>query len=285
MPVLDFGWFEGANNLLTFATRRCLPRRPSRGGWRGPRGAQPSQMWKPMRRAPTSPISCAASAIPRRFPRIAEKGREFHRPRSGAFVRKLGGRIDMATFAREKDRASAKVTSPYDARAGGADRFPSCRRKRLFRSPSRRDQDPARERNGRSSPAIVSAGWSEARYEILNLKTSPALGTGALAATAPEALSDLKRAMALDPSLRVLVAHGLTDQVTPILASKVLIDQVPPMGDPEPPAPQGLWRRPHAALSGRQIPRRLAGRRAEIDRGGLGSVDILRIEGRDSPLR
>jgi carboxypeptidase C (cathepsin A) len=39
--------------------------------------------------------------------------------------------------------------------------------------------------------------------------------------------------MALDPSLRVLVAHGLTDQVTPYFASKVLIDQVPPMGDPD----------------------------------------------------
>jgi hypothetical protein len=32
-----------------------------------------------------------------------------------ALVRKLGGRIDTATFAREKDRASAKVMSLYDA--------------------------------------------------------------------------------------------------------------------------------------------------------------------------
>jgi carboxypeptidase C (cathepsin A) len=48
-----------------------------------------------------------------------------------------------------------------------------------------------------------------------------------------EALSDLKRAMALDPSLRVLVAHGVTDQVTPYFASKLLIDQVPPMGNPD----------------------------------------------------
>jgi carboxypeptidase C (cathepsin A) len=36
--------------------------------------------------------------------------------------------------------------------------------------------------------------------------------------------------MALDPSLRVLIAHGITDQVTPYFASKLLIDQVPLMG-------------------------------------------------------
>ncbi len=38
--------------------------------------------------------------------------------------------------------------------------------------------------------------------------------------------------MALDPSFRVLVAHGVTDQVTPYFASKLLIDQVPQMGSP-----------------------------------------------------
>jgi carboxypeptidase C (cathepsin A) len=39
--------------------------------------------------------------------------------------------------------------------------------------------------------------------------------------------------MAIDPHLRVLVAHGLTDQVTPYFASKLLLDQVPPLGDPD----------------------------------------------------
>ena len=74
-------------------------------------------------------------------------------------------------------------------------------------------------------------GWTvEARYEILNENVTRAWDWGSGRA---EALSDLKRAMALDPSLRVLVAHGLTDQVTPYFASKVLIDQVPPMGDPD----------------------------------------------------
>ena len=46
-------------------------------------------------------------------------------------------------------------------------------------------------------------------------------------------MSDLRRTMGLDSSLRVLVAHGVTDQVTPYFASKLLIDQVPPMGSQE----------------------------------------------------
>ena len=76
-------------------------------------------------------------------------------------------------------------------------------------------------------------GWTvEARYEILNENVNRAWDWGGGRDRA-EALSDLKRAMALDPSLRVLVAHGLTDQVTPYFASKILIDQVPPMGDPD----------------------------------------------------
>ena len=62
-------------------------------------------------------------------------------------------------------------------------------------------------------------------------KTSspPGIGARPRARRGPR---DLKRALALDPHLRVLVAHGLTDQVTPYFASKLLIDQIPPMGDP-----------------------------------------------------
>ncbi|MGH6869599.1 MAG: peptidase S10, partial [Methylocella sp.] len=76
-------------------------------------------------------------------------------------------------------------------------------------------------------------GWTvEARYEILNENVTRAWNWGS-GRDRVEALTDLKRAMALDPSLRVLVAHGLTDQVTPYFASKVLIDQVPPMGNPD----------------------------------------------------
>ena len=47
---------------------------------------------------------------------------------------------------------------------------------------------------------------------------------------APEVLSNLKSTLALDGRLRVLVAHGFTDLVTPYYASKLLLAQVPAYG-------------------------------------------------------
>ena len=43
----------------------------------------------------------------------------------------------------------------------------------------------------------------------------------------PQSTDALRRDMALDPALRVVVAHGLYDLVTPYFASKLLLDQVP----------------------------------------------------------
>ncbi len=48
-----------------------------------------------------------------------------------------------------------------------------------------------------------------------------------------EALSDLKHVLALDPDLEILVTHGMTDLVTPYFATKLLLDQVPPLGNPD----------------------------------------------------
>ena len=46
-----------------------------------------------------------------------------------------------------------------------------------------------------------------------------------------EAVSDLREALALDPRLKVLVAHGVADLVTPYFATKLLLDQIPSFGD------------------------------------------------------
>ena len=42
----------------------------------------------------------------------------------------------------------------------------------------------------------------------------------------PEAVNDLRSAMALDPKLGVLVAHGLTDLVTPFFETRMVLDQI-----------------------------------------------------------
>jgi carboxypeptidase C (cathepsin A) len=43
-------------------------------------------------------------------------------------------------------------------------------------------------------------------------------------------LGDLRRAQALDPRLKVVVAQGLYDLVTPYYANKLLLDLEPPVG-------------------------------------------------------
>jgi carboxypeptidase C (cathepsin A) len=228
-PVLDFGWFEGANNPLTFATRLPSQTAVARG-LTGPEGRAALSDVEAYAAGPYLTDLLRGERDFQALSRVTEKVASFT-GLDPALVRKLGGRIDTATFAREKDRASAKVMSLYDARAGGFDPSPHAAASDY--------SDPildAIKTPLASAMADLTGnrlGWTvEARYEILNENVNRAWDWGGGRDRA-EALSDLKRAMALDPSLRVLVAHGLTDLVTPYFASKVLIDQVPPMGDPD----------------------------------------------------
>ncbi|MBV9222018.1 MAG: peptidase S10, partial [Methylobacteriaceae bacterium] len=48
----------------------------------------------------------------------------------------------------------------------------------------------------------------------------------------PDAISDLREALALDPRIRVLITHGFTDLITPYFETKMLLDQIPSYGDP-----------------------------------------------------
>jgi carboxypeptidase C (cathepsin A) len=42
-----------------------------------------------------------------------------------------------------------------------------------------------------------------------------------------ESVTELRQVLALDPKLKVLVAHGLFDLATPYFGSKMLLDQLP----------------------------------------------------------
>ncbi len=43
----------------------------------------------------------------------------------------------------------------------------------------------------------------------------------------PQSMTALRTAVALDPHLKVLIAHGLFDLATPYLATQLLLDQIP----------------------------------------------------------
>ena len=228
-PVLDFAWFEGANNPLTFATR--LPSQAAAArGLAGQDGRAALADVEAYAAGPYVADLLRGERDSQALSRIAENVAGFT-GLDPALVRKLGGRVDMATFARERERAAAKVTSLYDARVSGFDPSPHAAQGEY--------SDPildAIKTPLASAMADLTGnrlGWPvEARYEVLNESVNHAWDWGGGRGHA-EALSDLKRAMALDSSLRVLVAHGVTDQVTPYFASKLLLDQVPLMGDPD----------------------------------------------------
>ncbi len=67
------------------------------------------------------------------------------------------------------------------------------------------------------------------RYELLNNAVNLGWNWGG-GRSAPEVVSDLRQALSLDGDLRVLVAHGYTDLVTPYFASKLILDQMPAYG-------------------------------------------------------
>jgi carboxypeptidase C (cathepsin A) len=66
----------------------------------------------------------------------------------------------------------------------------------------------------------------QGQYEFMNDTTNRQWDFGD-GRNRPEAINALRNALALDPNLHVLVAHGLFDFVTPYFASKMLLDQIP----------------------------------------------------------
>jgi carboxypeptidase C (cathepsin A) len=145
-------------------------------------------------------------------------------------VRDLGGRVSTDLFAREVNRATKRISSMYDGNITGLDPTP------FADSNSSEDQ----LRVGLHAPitqAMVDIyrhrlNWvvENGRYNFFNQQAGRQWDYGAR--RAPESVSDLREVLALDPGMRVLVAHGLTDLVTPYFESKMTLDQIALVGPP-----------------------------------------------------
>lgn len=142
-----------------------------------------------------------------------------------ALVRQRRGRLETAEFLRELHRADQRVGSAYDATETRPDPFPAAL---VSRHP-----DPVLE--GLMAP-LTSAmlelygkrlDWRPdgRRYELLNRIANREWGWGG-ALNPPEAIGSLRTALAFDTRLRVVVAHGLFDLVTPYFGTKVILDQL-----------------------------------------------------------
>ena len=144
-----------------------------------------------------------------------------------ALVRRRAGRPDLDMVLR--GREPGRVGSPYDATVTAADPFPA----------AANDNSPDAVLDGLRGPVTGAVldllrtrlAWqpegAPARQYVLLSESIAREWDYGHGGTRPEAMTDLRQYLALDPSARVLVAHGLTDLVTPYFASKLLLDGVP----------------------------------------------------------
>ena len=145
------------------------------------------------------------------------------------FVRSRGARLDLPSLRRELGKGQGRVVSAYDTAISGFDPDPT--------APRSEAEDAGLDgMRAVLSSAMVDHLWRRlgwrvpnARYGLLNGQVSGSwrFGNGRRPA---ESLSELRRGLARDANLRVLVAHGLTDLVTPYFASELLLRQVPAYG-------------------------------------------------------
>jgi carboxypeptidase C (cathepsin A) len=147
------------------------------------------------------------------------------------FVRRLGGQIPADAFRREADRAQGKVASGYDATVKGYDPFPFAYISRF--GDAFTDALTAPVTSAMIDLYAHRLMWRpDGHYELLNdnVNNSWEWGSGI---NPPESMTQLRRSLALDPKLKVLVAHGLFDLVTPYFGSKLELDQLPVYGSPD----------------------------------------------------
>jgi carboxypeptidase C (cathepsin A) len=146
-----------------------------------------------------------------------------------AVVRRLGGRISNEWFAREINRDEGRISSMYDGNVTGFDATPF--------SPRGNAEDQLRiGLHATIVQAMVDLyqtklNWKveNGRYQFINEQAGRQWDYGRNA----EAVRDLRSSLALDPKMKVVVMHGLTDLVTPYFESKLVLDQIPDFGTPE----------------------------------------------------
>jgi carboxypeptidase C (cathepsin A) len=142
-----------------------------------------------------------------------------------AIVARGGGRLDGDVFRHELERAQGRVSSAYDATVSREDPFP--------RRPLSELPDPVLE--GLKAPvtsAMVAIytdklNWRpDGVYRLANDEAARQWNWGR-GMGRPESLSYLQTALALDPRLHVLIAHGLFDLVTPYFTTVRELNQLP----------------------------------------------------------
>jgi len=143
-------------------------------------------------------------------------------------VRRSEGRVDIGTYLREVHRAEGKIGSVYDSNVTAYDPFPG--------APQQQSNDPILD--AIIAPATGAAvdlmtnqvGWKvNARYNLLSYEVNGAWARD----NSDSPVSDLRKAIANDPKMQVMIAHGMDDLSCPYFASRLIVDQMPGFGVPQ----------------------------------------------------
>lgn len=188
------------------------------------------------------------------------------------YVRRAGGRLDTESYLREVHRAEGKLGSIYDSNVTQYDPFPF--------APNQRTNDPIL--NAIIAPTTTAmvdfitrtVGWKYAgRYNALSYEVGNlwSFGDEGFEDTDDSirhgSVQELRESVANDPKLRVLIAHGWDDLSCPFMASELIVDQMPVMGDPhrvrvrEYPGGHMFYSRPSSSLAFRADAQQLYGAR------------------------
>lgn len=144
-----------------------------------------------------------------------------------AVVEAAKGRVDENLFAREAARRNGKVISSYEPAADGDDPDPSTPRPdyadpflAALKAPLTAAMADLTRINGKPSPVpyIVSND-----IVFQNWRWSEGHGM-------PESVTALRKTLALDRGLRVLVVHGYSDLQTPYFETTLILAQLPDFG-------------------------------------------------------
>ena len=145
------------------------------------------------------------------------------------FVKRSGGRLETQAYLREVYRAEGKLGSRYDSNVTAWDPFPY--------APRQMTGDPIL--NSIVAPTTTAmvnfvtrtVGWKyDGRYNALSYAVNRMWHKDKDANLG--SVAQLREAVANDPDLHVLIAHGWDDLSCPFMASVLIVDQMPAMGDP-----------------------------------------------------
>ncbi|MCJ2184709.1 peptidase S10 [Novosphingobium sp. 1949] len=142
-----------------------------------------------------------------------------------ALVRRMNGRVDIETYLREIHRSQGLVGSIYDSNYTAYDPFPA--------SADQRYSDPllttliAPTTSAMVDFVTRQVGWKiDARYNALSFAVNAAWDRD----NTDSPVTDLRKAISIDPKMTVDIVHGWDDLSCPYFTSELIIDQMPTFG-------------------------------------------------------